>query len=374
MSMNGSDGKTEEGIERHIQDMLVKKRDEIEKSLAEVIDKEKEKAQQRIEALEKEFQEGKAAIAGCQAILSEATAAAESVRGQIEKHIHQAVHCRLMIQRLAEKIGEECRNAGALEKDIEALFRKTIEETERVSEEFEKRYGLKMPIEGPPLHSGFSAGSTEILAKLSRYLDGLLSLSRDIFPADEADLPKETGEEIKDSGAGPETDDVDSEAVSNNLALYLKTEAVGDAGTIRVYRKDDDAVLDPVSILEEADRLINESRSFHDRLAEAKSAKELYYFKRDILSRQDNMAKIIRRALEICRKENGDLPTPAKDILNVQTLDDLLGRLETANWSDPDDLKSFEDRIGFLQTALQPKLAEKKVFRAAVCRQIHALC
>jgi hypothetical protein len=276
-----------------------------------------------------------------------------------------------MVRRMADKIGEECRNAEELGKEIVGLLRKADEETARVRSEFERRYGLSVPFGEMAALGGIGTDLEQALERLSRYRDGLIALDEDERPVEEAPASPEACADAPGFGSGIEGNGVDPEAVSRILTLHLKTETVPDVGAFRVYRNDGYAVLDAGSILEETDRFIGEARALHERLAEAKSAKEKYFFKRDILSRQDSLRKIVRRAVEICEQETCDLPLPTNDVLSVRTLMDIEERLNTGNWSDPNDLKSFEDEIATLRSALSPRLTDMESYGKAILEQLH---
>ena len=362
---------TEEDLESCIEGLLAQKKSDIERSLAETIDQEKEKARQRVVELEMEFQKGKEAVGRLQTMLEDVRTATEGVRERIGKHVEQAVHCRVMVRRMADKIGEECRNAEELGREIDDLLRKADGETARVRSDLESRYGLSVPFGEMAAFGGLGADMEQALDRLSRYRDGLIALDADERPSEEAPVSPEASADALISGAGDGGTGVDLEAIFRILDLRLKTEAIPDVGAFRVYRNERFAVLDAGSILEETDRLIGEARALHERLAEAKSAKEQYFFKRNILSRQDSLREIVRRVVEICEPGTCDLPLPTNDILSVQTLMDIAERLNTSNWSDPTDLRSFEDQVATLRAELAPRLADMGSYGKAILEQLH---
>jgi gas vesicle protein len=362
---------TEEDLEQIIGNLLATKKGDIERSLAETIDQEKEKARQKVVELEREFQNGKETVGRLQAMLEDVRAATESVRERIGKHFEQAEHCRIMVRRMADKIGEECRTAEELGREIEGLLRKAGEETARVWSELESRYGLSVPLGEIVARDGLGADLEEALERLTRYRDGLIALDGDERPAAEAPAPPEAHAEVPAPVPGIGGNGVDPDAVSRILELRLKTEEVPDAGAFRVYRNNGFAVLDAGSILEEMDRFIREAWALHEQLSETKSAKEQYFFKRDILIRQDSLRKIVRRAVEICGQETCDLPLATDDILSMRTLVDIQERLKIGNWSDSCDLKSFEEQIATLRSALSPRLADMGVYGKAILEQLH---
>ncbi len=351
---------TEQELERCIEDLLAQKKSDIERSLAEAIDQEKEKARQRTLDLEREFERGREALTRHQSMMADVNAATGSVRERIGKHVEQAGHCRIMVRRLADKIGEECRNAEELGREIDDLVRKAGEESSRLRAELESRYGLSVPLGETEARGGLGAELEEALKKLARYREGLLALDAGEPPAEAAPSP------------GIQGNGVDPEAVSRALELRLTTETIPEIGAFRVYRNEEYAVLDGGSVLEEAVRFTGEARALHERLAGTKSAKEQYYIKRDLLGLQESLRKLVARAVEICETEACGLPLSVADILDIPTLTDIRERLNTGNWSDPDDLGSFEGRIEALRSALSPRQAEMGTYGKSVLQQLHA--
>jgi hypothetical protein len=357
--MTETDHGTEQELERCIEDLLAQKKNDIERSLAEAIDQEKEKARQRTLELEQEFARGREALARHQTMMADVDTATGGVRERIGKHLEQAGHCRIMVRRLADKIGEECRNADELGREIDDIVRKAGEESVRLRSELESRYGLSVPPVETMIQSGIGNDLEEALKKLSRYREGLMALDADERFAGAPPAP----------GGGE--NGVDTEAVSRALELRLTTETLPEVGAFRVYRNGDYAVLDGGSVLEEAGRFIGEARILQERLAGTKSAKEQYYVKRDLLGLQESLRKLVAKAVEICEADTCDLPLPTADILNIPTLADIREILNTGNWSDPSDLDSFEGRIEALRSALSPRQADTGTYGKAILEQLH---
>lgn len=357
--MTDMENGTEKELERCIEDLLAQKKSDIEKSLAEAIDQEKEKARQRTLDLEREFERGREALTRHRTMMGDVDAATGSVRERIAKHVEQAGHCRIMVRRLADKIGEECRTSEELGREIDDLVRKATEESVRLRSELESRYGLSVPPVEAAIQGGMGADLEDALKKLSRYRDGLMALDAGELPADAAPGPGAAGE------------GVDSEAVARVLELRLTTETLPEVGALRVYRNEGYAVLDGGFVLEEALRFIGEARAKHEQLAATKSAKEQYYIKRDILGLQESLRKLVAKAVELCGAETCGLPLPTVDILDIPTLADIQESLNTGNWSNADDLASFEGRIEALRSALSPRQADMGAYGKAILEQLH---
>ena len=323
-------------------------------------------------------------------MLEEVRAAAAGVRERIGKHVEQAGHCRTMIRRLTEQIGEECRTAAELREEIGVLLRKADEETGRVRADLESRYGIAVPFAEVLPEGDIGPQLARDLDDLGRFREGLLALDEGALPPAEGPAPAEPVEtaeeaeyasvpapepvaqpepvarpEVVAEAAGPE-----AEEVSRRLESLLETESVPEAGSFRVYRKAGRAVLDPNSILDEMARSLEDARSLHVRLAETKSAKEQYFVKRDILARQEALRRTVARVAEACAGGDCNVPAPAGDILGEASLKDLQERLSLGNWSDVHDLGSFEERLESLRTGLAALMANRPAYERAIIEQL----
>jgi hypothetical protein len=393
--------KTQEtGFEKQIEDVLAEKKGQIEKSLAEIIEQEKEKAKQKLSEIEQEFQKGKDSLRRHKEMLDEVAAAAADVRDRIRKHVDQARHCRIMIQRMADQIGEECRQAGELKQEVLGLYGKAAEESRRLEKELESRYGMTVPFPEVP-------GAGDINADLEQEIEGLNEFVERLGGGGEKNVgPREaateTGGEAPqekcvlegfhppqgDSLGGPvqeekpveqtapaeeaaktESGETEDEEVSRILEARKMTEAFPGGGELRYYQSNSTIVLDGESLLDQMIRFIEEARILHSQLEGTKSATEQFFVKRDILNHQEYLRKIILRAIKLCEKDKCDLPLLTSDIMSMQTLRDILERLSMGNWSDPYDMRMFGEEIFLLKASLFARTAAQLSYRKSIIEQ-----
>jgi len=391
------------GFEKHIEDVFAGKKNEIEKTLVEIIDQEKVKVKQRIAALEEEFQKEKENLNRHKAMLEAVKSATEDIRGPVQKHIDQARHCRIMIRRMAAQIGEECRKAGELTGKIHELRRKADEETSRLLATLADRYGTTIQIADSLETDNINADLEQELRQLNEYRERLsaedgeptgagenaveigagyednLQVPENSGPSETAVMPETLQREEEPRGtvpppaAAPEgtSEGTDPDGISGMLEAYRRTESVPNGGEFHYYQKDAAIVLDGESLLAPTTRLIEAAKNLHARLAETKSPKGQFFLKREILDQQELLRKVVLRAVKLCEKEAGSLPHHTSDIINVQTLKDILEKLNMGNWSDPYGMKIFEDEISALKTSLSARTSARLAYQKSILDQLN---
>ena len=376
------------GFEKHIENVFEGKKNEIEKVLVEIVDQEKLKAKQQIAALEQEFQEEKENLNRHKAMLEAVKSATEDIRGPIRKHIDQARHCRIMIRRMAAQIGEECRKAGELTGKIRELRRKADEETARLLATLADRYGTAIQIAESLETDNINADLEQELRRLNEYRERLSAedgeptgageSAMEIGTGCEDDLqvpensgPSETAVPLPATAPEGTSGGTDPDAISGMLEAYRRTESVPNGGEFHYYQKDAAIVLDGESLLAPTTRLIEAAKNLHARLAETKSSKGQFFLKREILDQQELLRKVVLRAVKLCEKEAGSLPHHTSDIINVQTLKDILEKLNMGNWSDPYGMKSFEDEISALKALLSARTSDRLVYQKSLLDQLN---
>jgi len=382
--MNEDIKDTEMEFEKHIEDALAGKKGEIERNLAEIIEQEKEKARRKIVEMEHDFQKGKDALRRHKDMLDEVAGAASDAGEKIRKHVDQARHCRTMIQRMAGQIGEECRQAVGIKQDVFKLYAKADEETRRLQQDLENRYGASIPFPQALEAVDFTGG-------LDREIDELAEFAKSLGVRGEerADAPPEApveacsaepAVEVEEKPAeqpapapeaGPaEGGESDEDKVTGALESWKKTESFPGGGELLFYQSNSTIVLDGESLLDQMIRYIEDAKTLHTHLEETKSAKEQFFIKRDILNLQEYLRKIIIRAIKLCEKDTCDLPLLTSDIVSMQTLRDVLERLSMGNWSDPYDMRTFGEEINKLRASLFARTSDRLPYRKSILEQL----
>lgn len=391
--MTQSDDILNAGFEKRIEDVFAEKKSEVEKALSDVIDKEKEKAKQRIAELEQEFQNEKESLNRHKAMLEEMKSSIEESRVLVRKHIDQARHCQIMIRKMAGHIGEECTKADELVQKIQELCRNAGEETVRLQATLTDHYGITAPIANSLELGSINADLEGELRQLHDYLEKLTAAAGESVGAEEGAV--ETGAGCgddfrvaenpglsettvspefpqKEQQAVPEEtgEGIDPDMISRMLEAYKRTEYVSNGGEFQYYQKNSVIVLDGESLLTPMTRLIEEAKSLHVRLAETKPAKEQFFLKREILNQQELLRKVVQKAVKLCGKQTDPLPLYASDIINIQKLKDILEALNMGNWSDPYYMKVFEDDISALKTLLSGRTSARSAYQKSILDQL----
>ena len=389
-------------FEKRIEDVVAEKKNEIEKVLVETIDQEKVKARQRIAELEQEFQKEKENLNRHKVILEGVKSATEDIRGPLRKHIEQARHLRIQIRQMATQILEECRKAGELTRKIRELSRNADEETALLQARLADRYGTTAPIADSLERSGINADLEQEVSRLNEFVERLSAeigepasdgegvMEIGIGRGDDLQVPENLGpgatvvksetpqKEEEHLGTVPppaapkDTAGVtDLDAISGALEAYRRTESVPNGGEFHYYQKAAAIVLDGESLLAPMTRLIESAKNRHARLAETRSAKEQFFLKREIIDQQELLRKVVLRAVKLCEKEKGFLPHHTSDIINVQTLKDILERLNMGNWSDSYEMKTFEDEISALKAVLSARTSDRLTYQKSILDQLN---
>jgi len=374
-------------FEKRIEDVVAEKKNEIEKVLVETIDQEKVKAQQRIAELEQEFQKEKENLNRHKAMLEAAKSATEDIRGPLRKHLEQARHLRIQLRQMAAQIGEECRKAGELTRKIRELSRNADEETTRLQARLADRYGTTAPIADSLVMGSINADLEQEVRRLNEFVerlsaeigepagDGEGAIEIGIGRGDDLQVPENSGPgetAVPPPVAPKETaGGTDLDAISGKLEACRRTESVPNGGEFHYYQKAAAIVLDGESLLAPMTRLIESAKNRHARLAETRSAKEQFFLKREIIDQQELLRKVVLRAVKLCEKQKGLLPNHTSDIIDVQTLKDILERLNMGNWSDPYEMKTFEDKISALKASLSARTSDRLVYQKSILDQLN---
>ncbi len=465
----------------------------ITRALAEVIEREKEKARLRIQELEKEFEREIVTLRRHAALLEEVNAAGEKIRQRVRMHLDLARRCRTMIRDMTRQIADECGAAGELGRGLEELRRKAAEETATLREDFRTRYGITLPFPDVTRGVEADAGAVRALERLREYGRGVEALEAGMNGVDSAEngaaspgngkLPQGDGGSVRgvwaestsgpeppaasqtrpgpahdgapgpepgsapeapsgpapesdpgiaeavtetatapekgsdvdtgtddppDSGAAvetapaadagilddpapvrtrtiardtaadpfapdppeesvPELDDVPAgpsddgghSAGTARLALarlegFRRTAPVPEDGGFRYFRNEGVQVLDGPSLLDRMAEGIQAAKVLHDRLSEARGAREQFMIKREIVELQDTLKAVVRAVIDFCAAGDCEMPGPAAGAFDLATLKSIADKLSIANWSDAFELTVFGHQVDTLAATMAP--------------------
>lgn len=208
-------------IEKRVGEIFESQKSEVEQTLIEKINREKEEAQKRIEAVNREF----AQVRGFLDEHKQAMAALQSteayLRGEIRGHFERAVNYQKMMENAAALAGDELQKIGGLNTELESVRTKAEEEYAGLKKSLGGYAGIMARIPAPGGAVDPEVDWNEEMAKLRKVRDLLATLRQpQPSPAGAADDGAETApaaheaEELAASLGliGPEEDTVRDDA------------------------------------------------------------------------------------------------------------------------------------------------------------------
>jgi hypothetical protein len=140
------------------------------------------------------------------------------------------------------------------------------------------------------------------------------------------------------------------------LEKHRKIEPRNGNGEIGFFQKDDRIILDGEYMVASIDESLEEAKKLYLKLSQTESPKEQFFIKQEIINHQEILRKYILRNVKMCEREGAVLPQFTSEILNIDTLKDILEKLSMENWSNPSDFSSFRSLIESLKDAYYAKI------------------
>jgi hypothetical protein len=419
-------------IEKRVSEIYSAQKSEVEQSLIEKINHEKEEAQRRIEAVNREFsqvrgflEEHKAAMAGLQST-------EDHLRGEIRGHFERAVNYQKMMENAAGLAGDELERIGGLNQELGRVRLKAEEEYETLKKSLAGYAGLIATIPAPAGKTENEVDWNEELGKLRKVRDLLATLRQsdpslasalasapapaagDDVPESEAtapaapeaeelaaslglvdieddgvhdDLRFATAQALEDAGleaepepaalvepepepAAPAAVRPDQQLALDALARYRRTEPVNNGIEIGFFAAETASVLDAESFMAAVGKVVESASQLHSQLSQAASVKDLFLLKQEILNQQEVLRKVFFRVVRFCDKENGLVPEALGEIISSQGMKDVIERLTMANWSDPSDFKPFQNELKAMKRAFEVRTAATPSYHKTVLDQV----
>jgi hypothetical protein len=184
-------------IEKRVSELFSAQKNEVEQGLIARINREKEEAQRRIEAVNQEFAEVRNSLESHKTVMAELQSAEDHLRGEIRGHFERAVNYQKMMENAAALAGDELEKIGGLNQEVEKVRVKAEHEYENLKRHLAGYAGVMATIPAPPGRTVGLVDWTEELDKL-RKVRNLLATLRQSDPA----LSVEPGPE-PEPAAGP---------------------------------------------------------------------------------------------------------------------------------------------------------------------------
>ena len=131
-----------EEIEQKLEEILKKKKDDIERELEDRINKEKEEAEVRKDQLNKEIAAEKEALISHQSILAEIEDEKEKIKEKIKEHLDKALNFQREIEEKTGQTLEELNRVGELNQKIDEINKNADEKIGDLKNDLEEKYGI----------------------------------------------------------------------------------------------------------------------------------------------------------------------------------------------------------------------------------------
>ncbi len=405
-----------EGIESQLDRSLSVQKDSIEKEMLERVAREKEEAQKRIEAAEREIAESRRVLEGHKAALAELKTAKEQLQGKIKGHMERASSCQQMMEKMSGQAYEEYEHVSHLGLELDGIRQRADRETDLLRKHLEEKYGLKADIQAVLEPSETMAEVRQQMLKMKRVRELLeagadaaapeapaeapfaapagreaeriveppverpvlrghpqISLIETLEPAadvTEAESPTQEPDASSDYDYPEAAKAEEVRMLTERLAQYRRSEPVFNGTEFAYFQKGKRMVLDGETFIGTLAKVSDVAKGLHINLGQKEMSKDLFLIKQEILNQQEVLRKTFLRVVRFCEKEDGTLPKGVAEVLTVRTMKDILERLTFGNWSNPADFNAFLDHVAFLRAALKRDVASSRDYLRSVLEQL----
>jgi hypothetical protein len=419
-------------IEKRISEIFSAQKNEVEKGLIEKINREKEEALKKIEAVNQEFTQVRGFLDEHKAVMAELQGAEENIRGQIRGHFDRAVNYQKMIENAAVLAGDELERIAGLNQDLEKIRLRAEDEYKNIKKNLAGYAGIAAQIPAPAEGAASGVDWNEELLKLKKVRDLLSTLRQAEFaqapeavtpeppavpetfaspvsveddgvrddvefvdsnpawgdipgsqlgnvtvspvPAEEpyeeaAVLPAEPQPAVEPAAVEPALD-AEREFCLAALARYHRTEPVNNGIELGFFAAEAGAVLDAESFMTAVGKIVEGAGQLHSQLDKTGSVKDLFLLKQEILNQQEVLRKVFFRVVRFCDKENGKLPETFAEVISSLGMKEIIERLTMANWSDPSDFRPFLKELMALKNAFEVRMLAAGNYHKAVLDQV----
>jgi hypothetical protein len=169
-------------LEKRVSEIFSAQKSEVEQSLIERINREKEEAQRRIEAVNHEFAQVRGYLEEHKTVMAELQSTEDHLRGEIRGHFDRAVNYQKMMENAAALAGDELEKIGGLNQELEKVRAKAVLEYETLKKHLVGYTGVLATIPVPAGRTVDLVDWSEELGKLRKVRD-LLATLRQSDPA-----------------------------------------------------------------------------------------------------------------------------------------------------------------------------------------------
>ena len=203
-------------IEKRVSEIFSAQKSEVEQSLVEKINREKEEAQKRIEAVNQEFAHVRGFLEEHKALMAELQTTEEHLRGEIRGHFDRAVNYQRMMANAAVLAGDELEKIGGLNEELENVRVKAEAEYAALKKQLSGYAGIIAQLPAPVVRTEEDLDWTQEIGKLRKVRD-LLATLHQAEPSDAGDASTDGAAAAEDETTGPAAEAAEELAASLGL-------------------------------------------------------------------------------------------------------------------------------------------------------------
>jgi translation initiation factor 2 beta subunit (eIF-2beta)/eIF-5 len=211
-----------EEIEAQLQNVLAKKKEQVEHELEEKIRAEQEDAQKRIDQIESELKGNKEALENYKNVLTQFESDKEGVKSEIKGHLDKAIQLQTDIEQMTGQTLQELKTVSELTKKLEEINHEASTKVNALKTELEEKYGIVAQVPESNGHDEVDFDLENELAKLQKIKE-LLGSTDVVIKSVERDMEEE-GTKEEPVEAAPEEEEKAEEAAE------VEAEAEAEAG------------------------------------------------------------------------------------------------------------------------------------------------
>lgn len=379
-------------IEAQLEDYLRHQREEIEKTLDEKIQRERELARQQMSRIEEEVKKEWQSLEEYGNFWEQVEEERNRILEQIKDYLQRLVQRQQEIENLARATSEDIKTINQLHARLEEIRSQSMEKAAFLKKRLEDKFGLVAELPEKTEETEASLDLTSELQKLKKIKELLILESKSeghpINLIQEAQpesigLDKKLSEEIRKGlteklgmNSSSETEDSTSqkekvEALSrSDLAEYYRQEPANGSGEIGYYKKGKKAIFEAEELLEKIKVAVEEAKKIAYKLGFISAAKEQFFLKQELISTQEGLRRYLQRILLLAEKKSFRFPALTQDILNPAIIEELANLLGIQNWGSSEHLSFFEQKVNVLISAFKNRISPPSIYFIAIKKEL----
>ena len=140
------------------------------------------------------------------------------------------------------------------------------------------------------------------------------------------------------------------------LEKYRKTGSLDAGGEISYFENNERIVLDVESLIRAMGLVLETVRKQIQKLSQTESPVDQFFLRQELIDHQESLRQIFLCWVKMCETGAYSLPRFTSEILGLQGLKDILEKLNLDNWSNLEDVRSFETLAVRLKDAFYRKI------------------